>query len=259
PPTLAKQYDDQIRPFLARHCLECHSGAKPKGDFRLDQLSSDFADPTSRERWLTVLKRVQAGEMPPKGKPRPTENEVRALADWVRGGVDAAEAAEGRVVLRRLNRVEYENTVRDLLQIDADLKELLPQDTTADGFDTNAEALHLSAFQMERYLEAADVALNLAIVNGPQPPLVKKRISLKDTHQVKTTTERVFRKQDDTVVCFSSSAWQSIVVSPFYPPDRGKYRIRLSVYAVQSPDKPVTFRIDAGPMLMGTKNHFGGY
>src|SRR5438128_9728677 len=65
-----KQYRDQIRPLLARHCLECHSGEKPKGDFRLDRLSADFADRATNERWQAVLARVKTGEMPPKEKPR---------------------------------------------------------------------------------------------------------------------------------------------------------------------------------------------
>ena len=172
---------------------------------------------------------------------------------------DSARPADGRTVLRRLNRVEYERTVCDLLGIQVDLRETLPLDTSSNGFDNIGEALHISSFLMDRYLEAADHALGLAIANGPQPPLLKKRYSLKDTHAVKLSTESVYRKVDDTVICFSSSPWNSIVVSTFYPPDRGLYRIRISSYAVQSPDKPVTYRIDAGPMLMGTKSHHVGY
>ncbi len=172
---------------------------------------------------------------------------------------DETTPPANRTVLRRLNRVEYERTVCDLLGIQVDLRETLPLDTSSNGFDNVGEALHISSFLMDRYLEAADQALGLAIANGPQPPLVKKRYSLKDTHVVKLSTESVYRKVDDTVICFSSSPWNSIVVSTFYPPDRGLYRIRISSYAVQSPDKPVTYRIHAGPMLMGTKSHHVGY
>src|SRR5262249_33193880 len=159
----------------------------------------------TREKWLAALKRVQAGEMPPRGKPRPPEKEIQALSDWIHGKVRAAAA--GRVVLRRLNRVEYENTMRDLLGIDVDLKDLLPEDGSAGGFDNVGAALHVSSFLMERSLEAADRALSLAIANGPQPPKLKKRYSLQDSHQVRSAQERVFRKgADGTVVCFSSSA-----------------------------------------------------
>ena len=84
------------------------------------------------------------------------------------------------MVLRRLNRAEYENTVRDLLGVDVDLKDLLPADTSANGFDNGAEALHVSSFLMEQYLEAADKVLDAAIANGPQPSMIKKRFDIKD-------------------------------------------------------------------------------
>jgi mono/diheme cytochrome c family protein len=248
--------------FLTKHCLACHAGEKAKADFHLDKLSTDFNRPAERDRWLTALKRVRSGEMPPKGKPRPADDEVKDLAEWVTAKAAAAAArrvTEGRVVLRRLNRVEYENTVRDLLGIELELKELLPPDTAASGFDNNGEALHVSSFLMERYLEAADTALGMAIANGPQPPISKKRYSLNDEHGVKVDTENVFLKRSDELVMFSSSHWNAITVGQFYPPDRGKYRIRISATGHQSAGKPVTLRVDAGPMLMGTKNHLVGY
>src|SRR5207244_7680444 len=76
---------------------------------------------------------------------------------------------------------------------------------------------------------------------------------------VKSTTERVFRQIDDTVVLFSSSPWQAVMLHEFYPPDRGKYRFRLSVSGFQSAGKPVTYRLDAGLMGMVGKNHLVGY
>lgn len=258
----ARQYDAQIRPFLVQHCLECHGEKKPKGDFRVDLLTPDFASAASLERWQTVLKRIAAGEMPPRSKPRPPEQEIRQLSAWITGNVEAAAAirrTEGRVVLRRLNRVEYENTLRDLLGVKLELKAILPEDASAAGFDNVGEALHTSTFLLERYLEAAEKSLNVAIANGPQPPLVKKRHSLKDTHQVKSTTERVFRKLDDTVVCFASSPWQAVMLSHFYPPDRGKYRFRISAAGFQSAGKPVTYRVDAGGLGMAGKSHLVGY
>lgn len=255
-------YHKEIQPFLVRHCLECHGGEKPKGDFRLDRLAPDFADAANRARWLAVRKRVQVGEMPPKARPRPPAHAVRALSDWIDSRLAAEQAArraEGRVVLRRLNRVEYENTVRDLLGVPVDLKGLLPPDSSADGFDNVGAALHVSSFLMEKYLEAADSALNKAIANGPQPPRVQKRYSLKDERHVKHTTERVFRHRDDGLVCFSSSPWQAVTLGQFYPPDRGQYRFRICVSGVQNAGKPVTFRVDAGLMLMTGKTHLVGY
>jgi hypothetical protein len=262
-PKDAKAHDRTARDFLARHCLECHSGDKPKGELALDRLPYDFSGKAAGERWLSIVKRIEAGEMPPEEKPRPPLKDVQALAGWVSRQVKAAEAArratQGRVVLRRLNRGEYERTIRDLLGVDVDLQAMLPQDTAAHGFDNVGEALHTSSFLMEKYLEAADRALGLAIANGPQPPKIKKRLSCKDERHVKVTTERVFRHLDDALVFFSSSAWQGVTVGQFYPPDRGRYRFRVSAYGVQSAGKPVTYRVDAGPMLMATKNHLVSY
>src|SRR5205823_5067458 len=77
-------FETAIRPVLVAHCAGCHSrdAKEPKGDFRLEQLSADFDNPTNRERWLTLQKRVKAGEMPPKSKPRLPEKDVRLLSDW---------------------------------------------------------------------------------------------------------------------------------------------------------------------------------
>lgn len=251
-----------VQAIFKSYCLDCHSGEKAKGDLRIDKLSAEFADEATRKQWQKILKRVQAGEMPPESKPRPTEKEVGVLSDWigVKGkAADAARRAEGRVVLRRLNRIEYQNTLRDLLGIDLDLLPLLPEDTSADGFDNVAEALHTSSFLMERYLEATDKALDVAIANGQQPPLFKKRLDFKDERHVKVTTEKVFLPRDEGLVMFSSSPWQAITVSQFYPPDRGRYRFRISASGYQSGTKPVTYRVDAGPMLMATKNHLVSY
>src|SRR2546423_6203133 len=82
-PQVAQKLDDPFRTFLSKHCQECHSGEKPKGDFSLDKLAPDFDNAANRERWLEVLKRVQAGEMPPKAKPRPAEKDIQALAAWI--------------------------------------------------------------------------------------------------------------------------------------------------------------------------------
>ena len=178
--------DEPFRTFLTTHCQECHSGKKPKGDFGLDKLSEDFGNAANRERWLAVQKRVQSGEMPPKEKPRPPQKDVQALVGWIDAKSGADRLLHGRTVLRRLNRFEYQNTVRDLLGIDVDFQEMLPADSSANGFDNNGEALHVSSFLMDKYLEAADIALGLAIANGPQPAAIKKRYSLKDQHHVKT-------------------------------------------------------------------------
>lgn len=253
-----------VQPLLAKHCSPCHSKQldKPKGNFRIDLLTADFSAESVRERWEKVRERVVAGEMPPESRPRLPERDLNAIVDWITQQLDRynpESRTESGIRFRRLNRVEYENTIRDLLDVRVDLKEMLPPDTSADGFDNVADALHVSPFLMESYLEAADKALSLAIANHPQPQSQTKRYLLGDERHVKVTTERVFRPVADSLVMFSSSSWQAITLGQFYPPERGTYRFRISAHGFQSDGQPVTFRVDAGPMLMGTKNHLVGY
>ncbi|MFN0130694.1 MAG: DUF1587 domain-containing protein, partial [Verrucomicrobiales bacterium] len=121
--------------FFDAHCTKCHSGAKPKGDWRIAELSDNFADSRNRERWEKVLEQIESGYMPPESKPRPPKDAAQALTEWIGAQIAAVSGKEGRVVLRRLNRTEYENTVNDLLGTSAKLQAMLPQDTSANGFD----------------------------------------------------------------------------------------------------------------------------
>src|SRR5262245_14619210 len=98
----AESAADPSQPFFATHCQGCHAGTKPKGDFRLESLSQDFADNANRKQWLKVLEQVNEGTMPPAKKPRPPAKDVETLAAWISQRTAAAEtaasAARGRVV-----------------------------------------------------------------------------------------------------------------------------------------------------------------
>src|SRR5262245_3698957 len=201
-------YAQKIKPFLVKHCVECHGPDKVKGKIRLDTLASDFSVDASRKKWLTVREQITSGNMPPKAKARPDHAEIDAVVAWIDDNVVAFERArqktQGRAVLRRLNRVEYENTVRDLLSVNCDLQDLLPQDTSAHGFDNGGEALHASSFLMERYLEAADVGLNAAIANIPKPWEIHKKFMIKEQGGLKLKGD-VYKPLDDGGVAIFSS------------------------------------------------------
>ncbi len=262
-PSATKDYEQKIRPVFAKYCVDCHGDDTPKRDFRIGGLSADMTPPAIRSSWEKLLKHLKAGTMPPKGEPRPAEEELQSIQEWIAAQFVAADAArraaEGRVVLRRLNRVEYENTVRDLLGVETYLQDLLPPDASAGGFDNVGEALHTSSFLMERYLEAADKALSLAIANGPQPRVIKQRYRIHDERTVKKPSEDVYLVREDDVVSLTSSPWQSLQLNQFYPPDRGQYRFRISASGHQSAGKPVTYRLDAGLMLMTGRTNLVGY
>ena len=256
---------EEIATFFKGHCLKCHSGDEPKGDLRLDDLRFDFEDKQTRERWESVLEQIGTGEMPPKKRPRPPAEELHAVSELIKAHLAKAEETrrtkEGRVVLRRLNRVEYENTVRDLLGVDTKLKGLLPEDGAAHGFDNVGEALQTSSFLLERYLEAADKALGDAIANRPRPRTIKRRDTIAQSHRFKSATERVYRRlEGDTVALFSSSHWNAVELTSLWPEERGRYRYRISAHAVQSNGKPVTFQVTNGDGGMGgAKAHLVGY
>ena len=174
--------DSKIPAFLDRHCTECHDATDKKGDLDLTSLASLTKDPASFPRWIKVFDRILSGEMPPpKKKSPPAEADRRAVLNALKSGIIAAESsvrpsAEGRTRIRRLTRVEYEHTVRDLFSMPGiALKDDLPADGSAHGFDTNADALDLSHVNLAKYMDAADKVLDLAIATRPEAPTVRKR------------------------------------------------------------------------------------
>jgi hypothetical protein len=241
--------------------LKCHSGEDPKGDLSLEPLLSGAGDSKALPAlWRSGLEKIETGEMPPKSKPRPTADEKRTAVDWLHEKILAEKprGTEGRVVLRRLNRAEYENTVRDLLGVTVRVQDLLPPDSPAGGFDNVGEALHTSSFLLERYLEAADEALNQAIANGAQPKVQKQHVTLNEAYQVKQNSEQVFRKGPaGRITMSSSSGWQAATL--FWLEQRGRYRFRLSVQAEQSGGKPVVFSAHTGGGYEGAKWELADY
>jgi hypothetical protein len=160
--------------FVKRHCLECHDESTAEGDFRADLLGKDLTDPASHKAWSRVLTRVQSGEMPPPQEiERPAQADVAAaltaLKMAFREEANARFGAAGRVRVRRLNRLEYENTVRDLLGIDTSLRDLLPEDDLRDGFNNQTAALSISPVHIQQYMAAADRAIEAASVRQARP------------------------------------------------------------------------------------------
>lgn len=202
--------------------------------------------------------------MPPEEQQQPTAQESQAVVDWIRVRAGQAEmarrAAGGRVVLRRLNRAEYANTMRDLLGVEVDLTDLLPLNTSTSGFDNNAAALHTSSYLMRSYLEAADRVLDEAIANTSRPYQIKKVFDIKNEKTVKPTGS-VYRHLDDGVAIFAS--WESanirVTMWNFRSHVRGKYRFRIAGYGYQSDSKPVNFHVTAGTLKEVTEERLIDY
>jgi hypothetical protein len=106
-----------IQPILSEYCYDCHGDGMSKGKVTLDEFVSESALLDSHDLWLRVLKNVRAGIMPPEKKSRPSAEELRKLETWIKHqafGIDPQNPDPGRVTIRRLNRTEYRNTIRDL-------------------------------------------------------------------------------------------------------------------------------------------------
>ena len=164
-----------VAPFVEKSCVECHDADAKKGGLDLTALKSDLTDRKTFETWIKVFDRTASGEMPPKKKPRPDAAQQAAYLGDLSGLLVRQDAvqivAQGRAVERRMNRFEYENAVRDLLQAPwLDLKEILPEDTEAFRFNKTGQALDVSHVQLQRYLTAAEEGLKSAFVSSIEKP-----------------------------------------------------------------------------------------
>lgn len=160
------RYQDEIEPILVDHCYGCHAAGMKKGQVAFDQEKSDEALVARRDLWWSVLKNVRAGLMPPSGKRRLSEKEIAALADWIKRdvlAVDPVDPDPGRVTIRRLNRVEYRNTIRDLMGIEFKAEEEFPADDTGYGFDNIGDVLTVSPLLLEKYFQAAETIVKTAV------------------------------------------------------------------------------------------------
>jgi hypothetical protein len=167
-----------VREFLGKHCADCHGADDPKGGLNLASLQPDYRDPKTFAAWVKVHDRVRDGEMPPKKKSRPEPREVdaflRALGEPLAAADRKREDAEGRSTWRRLNRFEYENSVRDLLGAPwLQIKEMLPEDGEAHRFNKVGDALDVSHVQMAQYLAAAEYALREVVAPQAERPETK--------------------------------------------------------------------------------------
>ena len=161
-----EELPETITSFLEQNCIDCHDEDSEKGNFRVDVLEVPEGEEFVK-KWGLVLNRLEAGEMPPPKRKRPPVNDLQKVNQWIKSELSkevAKRRLDGRVRIRRLNRLEYENTIQDLLDIGTSLAERLPEDDLVDGFSNGTEALAISPVHIHQYLDAAEVALEAAIV-----------------------------------------------------------------------------------------------
>ena len=181
-PAMARDasFKDTVQPFIANHCMDCHDADSARAGFRIDLLGTDFNQGNAADQWKEVMDNINSGKMPPKKKPRPDAKEAFAVASWVAANLRqtelAAQGAGGRVPMRRMNRVEYANTVRDLFSLEEKfarrIEKELPADGKVGGFDRGAAGLFMDEGQLEKYMTVADMVLDEAVF-GEKPNVQK--------------------------------------------------------------------------------------
>jgi hypothetical protein len=281
--------------LLRQACFGCHDKATSEGGLDLTALSFDLNNREVRERWVRIHDRIEKGEMPPQSDDLPKDSRTSLLKS-LQGAIHNADLADiraiGRGPMRRLNREEFEQNLRDVLKLpQLDIRDMLPEDREGHRFNKTSETLDMSRVQLAAYLDAADAALRQAMAIGPKPPVTRFRalaINLFPERSTFGEREAMFFAKDNKAIngkqldefkddpavelaLFRSAHW------PYYGYPRGfvaklsgEYRVRFSARAVlQLPDYelkpatqpvPMTFRArkPSGPDVSGDVRATGG-
>jgi hypothetical protein len=168
--TPLQSFTHEVQPILDEYCYDCHGNGSKKGGVQLDEFASDEAI-KDHILWFRVMKNVRAGIMPPATETRLPEEDEKKLMTWIKlqaFSLDPAHPDPGKVTLRRLNRVEYRNTVKELTGVNFDTLKEFPADDTGQGFDNLADVLTISPMLLERYLDAAQTIVGEAVPTQPR-------------------------------------------------------------------------------------------
>ncbi len=171
-------YEKEVLPILEEHCFDCHGDETTKGDISLDSWDSSRSRISDIGTWKDVLKNVSLKLMPPaKRKSQPSDQERKKIIDWIENEVfrlDPDNPDPGRVTIRRLNKQEYNNTVKDLMMVDFEPAKDFPPDDSGYGFDNIGDVLSISPVLLEKYLKAAEQVTSAAIRTSDPPKKTKK-------------------------------------------------------------------------------------
>lgn len=248
------QFATRVAPFLEQHCWFCHGATRQRGGIEFDEYSDERTALADRDAWPRVREQLAAGSMPPAKRPRPPQADVDAVIAWIdanfarddvvarasasSSGATGARAVDpGRVTLRRLNRREYENTIRDLVGVDYDAARELPADDVGYGFDDIGDVLSMADILMEKYLAAADRIAARAIVVEDAEHSPSSRFAAEKLEGTKGSVLR-----GDRHVLFTTS---EVGVKQRFPRD-GEYVVRARAYGEQAGPDParMALRID---------------
>lgn len=222
----------KILPFIKSYCIDCHSGDKAKGGLSFDGYTSEAQARKDRKNWLAMQHVIAGGEMPPKNKPQPTKDEKEFFLTWIENALAKVDCTgprdPGRVTIRRLNRAEYNNTIRDLCGVDFKPAEEFPADDVGYGFDNIGDVLSFQPVLLEKYLAAADKILATA-VNLPEP--IKSSKQTFRPQNILAFPRDAKSKDPGVKIVFKSEGFAYL--EKFNFPAEGEYTIRFRAWGTK--------------------------
>ncbi len=221
---VADFFGKRIVPFVTKYCSDCHAGEKPERDLDLTKFKDAAAVTGNRKTWRKVLGKLSSHEMPPADSEQPPAADAEAIAHWIdtelARPVPFAAQNPGRVTIHRLNRAEYNNTVRDLVGVDFHPADDFPADDVGYGFDNIGDVLSLSPLLLEKYVSAAERIMNQAIAapdkNAPAPTKTL------DLPKMQATAKAEVNFRGGRRMIKNGEIWQTWKV-----PFEGEFRIKI--------------------------------
>jgi mono/diheme cytochrome c family protein len=230
-------YRSQIVPFLKKHCIECHGPDAQEGDIRLDGFKDAAAVAADPKTWQRAIQMLRSGAMPPEDAVQPSETEQRKVVSWIEKTIynfDCDDVADpGKVTIRRLNRAEYNNTIRDLLGITFRPADDFPSDDVGGGFDNIGDVLTLPPLLMEKYLAAAERIAEELIVTDPSL-FVKSQFKFRE--QLRGDGSARYDPSQNSrrwTIYSEGSVW-----AEFDFPRAGRYTLRVIAAGQRAGDEP---------------------
>jgi hypothetical protein len=224
----ADTYPKKVAPLLSKYCGKCHGVERQEAGLALHLFPNVESVMDHREQWGAISEMIDFGAMPPEDQPQPTDEERKLIIDWLHSilAYDCDQEREpGTVTLRRLNRSEYDNTIRDLLGLDLNLAKDFPSDDVGEGFDNIGDVLSLPPLLLEKYVDAAQQAAEAAIVSD----VSKLNTQRKSGSLLRLSGSAALNGRD--VVSMVS---RGMATSEFQLPRDGKYMLRLEAGAQQA-------------------------
>jgi len=239
-------YSENIVPLLKQYCFDCHGNGKSKGDLVLDQWKSEAEALADPKIWQRITEMLDGHEMPPKKRAQPSPQEREMIVAWVESAVlkaDCSNPDPGRVTIRRLNRTEYNNTIRDLLGVDFQPADDFPVDDSGYGFDNIGDALSMPPILIEKYLAAAEKIVDAALGR------TKSRTQRFAVDELEVGYNA--KRRGDGWVTLNSIEEDDVAVAQTAPVP-GEYIVRVRAYARQDTTNAmkITFMLDKTPVEM---------